>query len=391
MDTVNKKNVFFYPAWYPHRGDVMFGLFVKRHAEAVVPFVNVGVVFACGENRATGERYETVYVKENGVHTVHIYFRKTDSFLLNGYRYWKAVRKGYKTLSAQMGSPHVNHVHVLTRAGLFPLFQKIFRGIPYLVTEHWSRYLPQNRGAYAGFLRMRFTEAIVKRAYAVLPVSPRLADAMRGYGLNNERYIIVNNVVDTDLFTPVEHGNVCTRWLHISCFDEDPKNITGLLRAFASAYAKNTQLGLTLVGDGIDLEASKRFAAGLGLAEGVITFTGLLQGEALRNEFRKHHAFVMFSRYENQPVVIIESFACGLPVVATAVGSIPEMLADHRGITVSSEDEPALAEALLLMGEGRFVFSREKIRRYAVEHFSFSEVGKRLYELYLAATENISP
>lgn len=387
---MDKKNVFFHAAWYPHRGDAMFGLFVKRHAEAVVPFVNVGVVFAVGENRAEGERYETDYVKENGVHTVRVYFKKSGSFVLNGFRYWRAVRKAYKTLATQMGKPHVNHVHVLTRAGMLPLSQKIFHGIPYLVTEHWSRYLPQNKGAYAGFLRMRLTEAIVKRAYAVLPVSPRLGEAMRGYGLNNARYTIINNVVDTNLFTPVEHGNTCTRWLHVSCFDEGPKNITGLLRAFAAAYVKNTQLRLTLVGDGIDLEPSKRFAETLGLSAGTVAFTGLLQGEALRNEFQKHDAFVMFSRYENQPVVIIESFACGLPVVATGVGSIPEMLADNRGIVVNSEDGEALTKALLLMGDGGFAFSREKIRQYAVEHFSFSEVGKRLYELYLAATENTS-
>ena len=395
MPIDNQTTIFFYPAWYPHRGDAMFGLFVKRHAEAVSAFVRTGVVFAVGETRPRGAVYDTVMSEEDGVHTVRVYFRKsgTKGFgtLLNGVRYLRAVAKGYRTLAGRLGRPDVNHVHVLTRAGLFPLYLRLFSGIPYLVTEHWSRYLPQNPGAYAGFLRKKLTEKIVRRAYAVLPVSPRLADAMKAHGLENDRYLIINNVVDTDAFVPEPHGPACIRWIHVSCFDDGPKNITGLLDAFAEARLRQPALHLTLVGDGVDRGHCENHARARSLGADAVTFTGLLQGEALRDTLRGQDAFVLFSRYENQPVVIIEAFACGLPVVATAVGSIPEMLAGNRGITVASEDGPALTEALLSMGRGGFAFSREAIRAYAVENFSFTEVGKRLYALYLAAKENTAP
>lgn len=387
-----RPTIFFYPAWYPHRGDSMFGLFVKRHAEAVSAFAKVGVVFAIGDSTITGGAFEIISTNQNNVETVHVYFKKSTTkgiaSFINGWRYIQAVRKGYCALKHTIGKPHVNHVHILTRAGLYPLWKKWMGGTPYIITEHWSRYLPINEGAYSGAIRKWLTKIIVKNAYAVTPVSQRLADAMQSHGLKHDNYVLVNNVVDTERFVPQKKSNTCLRWIHVSCFDEHPKNITGLLTGFEKAHRMNPNLHLTMVGNGIDWESSKKFAEQLGLDNSAVTFTGLLEGEALQTAFQNHDAFVMFSRYENQPVVIIEAFACGLPVVATAVGSIPEMLANHRGICIPSENVDALADAIQILSTASVDFSREEIRDYAVQHFSFSAVGKRFYELYLAAIEN---
>lgn len=390
-----KLTVFFYPAWYPHRYDPMFGLFVKRHAEAVSQFAEVCVIFVIGEYIEAPKRYDLEFANEAGVKTVRIYFKKSKrlgvSYFINGIRYLQAAKKGYDFLVTRMGEPNINHVHVLTRAGLFPLWKKITSGIPYLITEHWSRYLPINKGAYSGIIRKFLTEKIVERAFAVTPVSQRLAEAMQQHGLKNSYYRLINNVVDVDRFLPVQKGQICARWVHVSCFDEHPKNITGLLSGFAKAHTQNPSLRLTLIGDGIDWKVSKTFAENLNLGNDAITFTGLLEGKDLSDELQRHDAFVMFSRFENQPVVIIEAFACGLPVVATDVGSIPEMLANHRGIVVQSENADALADAFIVMSEGKFEFSRTSIRQYAVENYSFSAVGKKINELYLAAIENDRP
>ena len=370
----------------------MFGLFVKRHAQAVSQFAKVGVIFAIGEHIDSPKCYDLEFAHEADVKTVRIYFKKSKrfgiSYFINGIRYIRAMKKGYEFLTDRMGKPDVNHVHVLTRAGLFPWWMKITSGIPYIITEHWSRYLPINKGAYSGTIRKFLTKKIVKHAFAVTPVSQQLAEAMLQYGLVNDHYTLINNVVDTDRFLPMVKEQACQDWVHVSCFDEHPKNITGLLSGFANAHKRNPSLRLTLIGNGIDWKSSKAFAENLNLGNGVINFTGLLEGKDLSDELQRHDAFVMFSRFENQPVVIIEAFACGLPVLATDVGSIPEMLANRRGIVVQSENVDALADAFTVMSHGKFEFSRNEIREYAVENYSFSAVGKRFRELYLAAIEN---
>jgi glycosyltransferase involved in cell wall biosynthesis len=243
-----KLTVFFYPAWYPHRCDSMFGLFVKRHAQAVSQFAEVGVVFVIGGYIDSSKCYDLEFANEADVKTVRIYFKKSTrfglSYFINGARYIKAVKKGYEFLKDRMGEPDVNHVHVLTRAGLYPLWKKITSGIPYIVTEHWSRYLPINKGAYSGMVRKFLTKKVVKCAFAVTPVSQRLAEAMQQYGLKNNRYTLINNVVDTDRFLPVPKEQECKHWVHVSCFDEHPKNITGLLSGFAKAYHQDPLLAL---------------------------------------------------------------------------------------------------------------------------------------------------
>lgn len=364
----------------------MFGLFVKRHAQAVKKWANVGVIFALGQDNSNVPTYKTDFTEEDGLPTTRVYFRKNKTPLLgtfiNGWRYLSATRKGYKILTEKIGKPQINHVNTLTRAGVFPLWLKLSQNIPYIITEHWTRYLPVNSNAYSGTLRKRMTELVVKYASAVTPVSLRLANAMQKHGLKNSNYILANNVVDTNGFVPGKGNEKCLKWVHVSCIDEHHKNITGLISGFVAAYANNPDLRLTIIGTGVDFDTSVAFAQSLRLPEGIITFTGMLQGAELHKELPKHDAFVMFSRYENQPVVIIEAFACGMPVVATDVGGIPQMLENNRGILIPSEDKTALTSAIEQMANGNFKFSREEIRNHAVENFSQEAVGRWFYNLY---------
>ena len=58
------------------------------------------------------------------------------------------------------GQPDMCHVHVLSRTAVLALYLKTLHQIPYLITEHWSRYFPQNvkKGSYKGFFRKIFTK-----------------------------------------------------------------------------------------------------------------------------------------------------------------------------------------------------------------------------------------
>jgi len=100
---------------------------------------------------------------------------------------------------------------------------------------------------------------------------------------------------------------------------------------------------------------------------------------------------VMFSRFENSPCSIIEALCCGLPVIATKVGGIPELLNNNNGLLIESLDEKALFEALEAMAANYLKYDRKKIAEDAKSKFSYSVIGKKLdkiYEAVLQTTDN---
>lgn len=137
-----------------------------------------------------------------------------------------------------------------------------------------------------------------------------------------------------------------------------------------------------MIGDGLDFELLKRRAAALGLAEPELRFTGVLQGEQLVDELAQADFLVVFSNYENLPVVIPEAFACGLPVIATKVGGIPEIITNENGILIERADENALKEAIFSIFENPKRFEKHKIRAMVEATYGKEAVGKLLHQWY---------
>lgn len=105
------------------------------------------------------------------------------------------------------------------------------------------------------------------------------------------------------------------------------------------------KLKFLIVGDGYMLYELKRLAKGLGIADKIIFAGQRLDVPEILHIF---DIFVLSSYYEGLPRSIIEAQACGVPVVATNVGGVPEVVAnDKTGILVSPKDEKAIARAVI--------------------------------------------
>ncbi|RLD81092.1 MAG: hypothetical protein DRJ15_05305 [Bacteroidetes bacterium] len=96
----------------------------------------------------------------------------------------------------------------------------------------------------------------------------------------------------------------------------------------------------------------------------------------------------MFSRYENLPVVILESYACGVPVISTDVGGIREHMNKDLGILLDSEDEESFFQTLDKMLDNYRSYDAQKIRNYAVDHFSNEVIGRQLFDVYSAVAKS---
>lgn len=374
--------VLFLSEWYPNRYDAMLGLFVRKHAEAVARLgVETYVLYLHPDKKVRGE--EIVEQTTHGVHELYIYY--SGSFL-------HALYSGYRLFRRQYGQPDLCQLNVITKNGLLPLYLKLTRGIPYIIVEHWSGYLPQNFSIRGGWHK-RLMQTICRHASCVLPVSNKLREAMIANGFQNSHFALIHNVVD-DFFYPssstsasssaLSSSSSSLSLLHVSCFDEKAKNIRGLLRAVREVARERQDFVLTLVGTGVDFQEDQTYAESLDFPQDMLVFTGEQTPEQVSEYMCMADFFLMFSRYENAPVVLSECMATGLPILTSAAGGIPEMVTDQVGILVPVEDEVALANQLRYMLDHHGDFSRDTIRQEGMK-YSYDAVGKELLAHYTQA------
>ena len=141
-------------------------------------------------------------------------------------------------------------------------------------------------------------------------------------------------------------------------------------------------LCLLLVGGGELENAVREQVAALGLQERV-RFLGVRADVA--DILRASDVFVLSSRWEGNPLSVMEAMAAGLPVVSTAVGGVPELVRDREtGLLVPSEDAEALTRAMQALVDDpvRRQAMGAAARQYAVAHFDIRHTVRGYEQLY---------
>jgi glycosyltransferase involved in cell wall biosynthesis len=112
------------------------------------------------------------------------------------------------------------------------------------------------------------------------------------------------------------------------------------------ALARVPDARLVLVGEGPERSALERRASELGI-EGRVEFRGALPRDAALRVVAGARAALLSSSWENMPHSAVEALSVGVPVVATAVGGVPEIVRhEENGLLVAADDAAALAEAM---------------------------------------------
>jgi glycosyltransferase involved in cell wall biosynthesis len=164
------------------------------------------------------------------------------------------------------------------------------------------------------------------------------------YGVPPARLTTILNGVDTEFFQPpAVPATGPPRLLSIGRLvpDKDPDT---LLAAFHLTAPAHPEVELWLVGDGPRLAPLRELAQRLSISDRV---KFIPPREDLRPLLHQAGLLVLSSRTEALPNVVLEAMAAGLPVVATRVGGVPELVDHgHTGWLVNPEDAPGLAAAL---------------------------------------------
>ncbi len=312
----------------------MFGLFVRKHAEAAALQHHISVLYLYALED-THAKTSIEHTQDGNISEWYIYYPKSRNPIVYLWRFLRYFFKGMRLIQQQQ-KIDLLHVHILTRMGVLAYVYNKLHGTPYVVTEHWSRYQPNVNG-FKGFWRKWLTRVSVKQAKAIMPVSHNLATAMQNHGLKNPNYKIVNNVVADVFFnTPLTYPNTNKiRAVHVSTFEDKSKNISGILRNVAHIAQTHSNFELVLIGYGMDYDKMRTLAKELNLLDTHVFFKGEIDEDAVAMEMSKSHFLIMYSHYENMPVVISEAMACGLPVLSSHVGGIHEHLSTDKGMLSS--------------------------------------------------------
>ena len=201
------------------------------------------------------------------------------------------------------------------------------------------------------------------------------------YSLNQADIPVIYNGIQLDSCVPKTAYSLTDTptLVHIGRFNEQ-KNHALLLRAFQRILVTYPQCRLLLLGDGELRQEMEALAAQLCI-QGRVFFLG--SQDNVYTWLNRADIFLLPSRYEGMPMTLIEAMGTGLPIVASAVGGVPDMLTDGESALLTPCDEEAVAQAVIRLLENQAL--REKLGQNALKEssrFSANHMARKYLEIY---------
>jgi glycosyltransferase involved in cell wall biosynthesis len=290
-----------------------------------------------------------------------------------------------REIEREQGDVDVIHAHFYANARWLPLAHR-WCSIPYVVTEHstgWSGRNPDNQITARGF-------AIARRTYSqaamVIPVSHDLQRSIEQRDIH-ARFTVIPNPVNSAVFAPHPSARQHTSSARLVTVSRlaPVKGHADLLAAVRTFVESGRAVHLDIVGDGPSRPEIERQIAECRLEEHV-TLTGRLSPPEIAKLLQDSDVFVMASHDENLPVSVIEAVLVGIPVVATDVGGVHELLTEGMRL-VPPRNPRAMVDAIAaaladLPTQEERVRRGERVRAL----YSFEAIGARLSEVYATSS-----
>ncbi len=378
MSTKSKLNVFIISSWYPSTYDPYFGLFVKQTATYLSEHFNITVLNV--NNRTDKTKTEFIITQEKiGFTEITVDSPTCKIGIFNFIKTIYLINKIFKEGKKFNGKPDIIHLQILSGLLWFVYFKKNFSKIPFVVSEHWSKYF-NNSLSFTEKLKYKIQNCLLKKASAITVVSEQLKQFMTQKGFNVP-LTVIPNPIDSNLFKIIEFKRTNT-FVHISCFDEKIKNISGIIQAVELLNNERDDFELILIGNGPDYEKIVELVKIKKLKN--IRFTGALKSEDIVDLLNQSCALIMNSYKETFGIPVIESWLCGTPVISTPVG-IAHNNHPKNFITITEIDNPeSIVKAMINFLDFPLTKAQsEEMRKYAIDNFSKEIVMKKYIEIYL--------
>jgi glycosyltransferase involved in cell wall biosynthesis len=242
----------------------------------------------------------------------------------------------------------------------------------------WIKFL---KWRWYSFLNMQINVARALDPLIVVSDSTK-RDVHKDFKIPMARMVRIHHGIDHELFTPQPHiTRRKNRLMATASADVPLKGLIYLIRAYHMLLVDHPDLELTVVGrlrEGQTMDELNR----LGIRDRVKFISGL-SGEQIRDLYAEATIAVSPSVYEGFGFPAGEALSCGVPLVATDGGSLPEVVGD-AGIIVPHSNPPALARAIdaLLRDENHRAELSIKARQHILKNFKWERCARDVVQLY---------
>jgi glycosyltransferase involved in cell wall biosynthesis len=367
-------NILFVTCWYPHESNKNKGIFIKKHAQAIASnahSITILSILAIPSSHFF-KLVRDEQIDENGILTYQVLcytrFHKVGYYLfpilalVNVRFYLKKIPNNWK--------PDLVHGNVTYPAGFISNRIANAYKVPYVITEHWSKlnqFIEKNMFAW-------FAKKAGKEAKAYTAVSLFLSKRIQSVFPQATIKLIPNVIsevfqyqVKLEATTTLHFASVAT-W----AAPKRPDLILDALQSLSKIVDK--RIVLSIVGEGELLEKAlqKKY-------DFEIERKGILTPAQLAQLLHTTDYFLHASDMETFSVVVAEALACGVPVCASNVGAISELITPSTGVLANNSIEEWVEAILKLVSTP---YNRAFISAETLSKYSLKEVAKQFEAFY---------
>ncbi|MCP4373148.1 MAG: glycosyltransferase family 4 protein [Deltaproteobacteria bacterium] len=232
---------------------------------------------------------------------------------------------------------------------------------------------------------------VAKRLLRIITVSKSAKDDIStDFKIPPNRFNIIPNGIDMHLFFPMPGiPREKDRIIVTNSADTPLKGLNYLLRAVA-AISKKRKIRLIVIGSPKKKSGIAKLIKELGIGS-LVTFTGRIDNRKFVKEYAKAALAVVPSVYEGFGLPVGEAMACGVPVISTTGGALPEVVGD-AGIVVPPADSDELAKAIIKLLDNPDMAKSLAAAGYkrVKDNFTWKKAAEKTVEAYQEAINDYS-
>ena len=246
--------------------------------------------------------------------------------------------------------------------------------------------LKDKLGLRRWFLFINMQIKVARRLSHIITVSQTACRHIaKTFEIPEDKLRVIYNGIDTDIFSPFPKVNhLKNRLLVVISRDTAVKGLRYMLEALAILRQKH-KLELIVVAKETDNSTTQELIINLGIKD-YVKFIDEIDTAELVNQYRLANIVAIPSIYEGFGLPAAEAMACGVPVVSTTAGALPEIVGD-AGILVPPADAKALAEAIsaLVVSPNKRKHLSEMGRKRVMQMFNWRDTAQRTADVYAEA------